>query len=340
MEFLTIIKNLLLAVAPLLCFIAYIAILLYARRTWILQRNTAHLLAYIDTLDANLKSARQCTQNQPQNSNCTIDEIDDLLKKARQAMHENSSSLWRGMFSLGGISHQIAAWRRAHDADQLAISLWPDERISAYAMVAKEELKAIGSSAANALSEKIATLIEASKNSELRSHVTEARRLISNSRDNYYEELSDWQQKALWLVIVTGAIVLLLATTDQSTTIYLLFGATGGLLARLAKTMSAKDIGFDYGVSWSILFLAPLVGALMGWAGVMISDFMLALDILKLPDTLFSKVAEKKGELNILSDNSKDVLSLLFGFSATLFERVMSGAITTLTKKPAGSEKK
>ncbi len=339
MDFSAGIYDLSLALFPLLCVTAYITILLYARRTWILQRNTAHLLAYIDTLDADLL-AKKCIPNQTQDINCTIDEIDDLLKKARQAMHENSPSLWRGMFSLGGISHQIAAWRRAHDADQLATSLWLDERISAYAMVAKEELKAIGSSAANALSEKIATLIEANKNSELRPHVREARRLIFNSRDTYYEELSDWQQKALWLVIVTGAIVLLLATTDQSTTIYLLFGATGGLLARLAKTMSAKDIGFDYGVSWSILFLAPLVGALMGWTGVLISDFVSALDVINLPDELFTKVATKKGELSILSDNSKNVLSVLFGFSATFFEKVMSGAITTMTRKPAGSEKK
>ncbi len=339
MDFSAGIYNLFLGLFPILCVTAYIVILLYARRTWILQRNTAHLLAYIDTLDADLL-AKKCIPNQTQDINCTIDEIDDLLKKARQVMHENNPSLWRSMLSLGGISHQIAAWRRAHDADQLATSLWPDERISAYALVAKEELKAIGSSAANALSEKIATLIEANKSDELRPHIREARRLIFNSRDTYYEELSDWQQKALWLVIVTGGIVLLLATADRDTVIYLMYGATGGLLARLAKTMSAKDIGFDYGVSWSILFLAPLVGALMGWAGVMISNFVLALDVLNLPDELFSKIAAKKGELSLLSDNSKDVLAILFGFSATLFEKVMSGAITTMTKKPVSSEKK
>ena len=96
----------------------------------------------------------------------------------------------------------------------------------------------------------------------------------------------------------------------------------------LRKTMGAKSVGFDYGVSWSVLFLAPLVGALTGWAGVLVSGFVVELDVLNLPTALVESCT--------LTDDTKMVMAVLFGFSATLFEGVMSGAEAALTKKPVG----
>jgi len=47
-------------------------------------------------------------------------------------------------------------------------------------------------------------------------------------------------------------------------------GATGGLLSRLTRTLFREDVPTDYGASWTSLFLSPVVGALMGWAGVLL----------------------------------------------------------------------
>lgn len=338
-DFLDHLINLIFAWAPLLCVVAYIATLLYARRVWILRRNTAHLLAYLDTLDAHLKTEQKQSINQNPSAVATIEEITNLLSKAREhVLLDANDAFWRNLLSLDGVTHQLAAWRRAHDADHLITDLWSDEHVAAHALIAKEELKGLGNQTTNTLAEKIAYVIDANTITQLRSLLKEARSLIFSARDTYYEELSDWQHKALWLVIITGAIVVLLATA-QSNVLFLLLGAIGGLLARLAKAMKTKDVGFDYGVSWSILFLAPLVGALMGWAGVLISDFILALDILKLPEKLLTKLTSQNGDMLVLTSNTKNVMAILFGFSATLFEGVMSGAISALAKKPMGGGK-
>lgn len=331
--------TLLTAWTPLLCVVAYIATLLYARRVWILRRNTAHLLAYLDTLDAHLQTEQQQSQNQNPVSVAAIEEIKGLLLKAREhALKDDLDSFWRNFLSLDGVTHQLAAWRRAHDADRLITELWADDHVAAHAVVAKEELKAIGSAPAHTLAEKIGYVINANSTTQLRPLIKEARSLLFNARDTYFEELSDWQHKALWLVVITGAIVVLLATTEHNI-LFLLLGAIGGLLARLSKAISSKDVGFDYGVSWSILFLAPLVGALMGWAGVLIADFILAMDILKLPGKLLTTLTESDGDKLVMSENTRNVMAILFGFSATLFEGVMSGALSALTKKPGGGKK-
>ncbi|MEJ2756337.1 MAG: hypothetical protein P8104_11040, partial [Gammaproteobacteria bacterium] len=309
------------------------------RRVWILRRNTAHLLAYLDTLDAHLITEQEQSTNPSPSAVATIEEISKLLSKAREhVLSDAHDAFWQNLLSLDGVTHQLAAWRRAHDADRLITDLWSDDHVAAHALVAKEELKSLGNQTASTLAEKIAYVIETNTVTQLRFLLKEARCLIFSARDTYYEELSDWQHKALWLVIITGAIVVLLATS-QSNVLFLLLGAVGGLLARLAKAIKAKDVGFDYGVSWSILFLAPLVGALMGWAGVLLSDFILALDILKLPEKLLIKMTTEKDDMLALTTNTKNVMAILFGFSATLFEGVMSGAISALTKKPSGSGK-
>ena len=152
--------------------------------------------------------------------------------------------------------------------------------------------------------------------------------MVFEVRDGYYEDLSDWQNKATWLVFVTAIILFMVAVVLGNDKL-LLLGAVGGLLARLRKTLSAKKTGFDYGVSWAVLFLAPLVGALTGWAGVLLAVVFMDPSVLHLTADEFTWQTAAGTEPGM-------VLAIVFGYSATLFDRVLAGAETALTKTPEG----
>jgi hypothetical protein len=315
------------ALTFLLC-IGYICLLLLARCIWIYQRNHMHLRAYADMVEARLQAEQDKPEQHTRNEQLVTQAVASLLSRAREHIPaDGSPPCLKSFLSSGGVGKQLAAWRLVHDADRIATDIWPDGHVEAYAVVAKEELKGIGSGAASALSEQLVKVMESGNKHGLKSLVKEARRLLFNSRDEYYESLADWQNKSVWLVCVT-ALVLFLVSAFLGGERFLILGAVGGLLARLGKSMKSRSAGFDYGVSWSILFLAPLVGALTGWAGVLLSDFVAGLEVLTFPG--WDKSAK------LLPLEVKSVLAVFFGFSATLFEGVMAGAEAALTKQPAG----
>lgn len=303
----------------------YILTILYARHLWIFRRNTAHLHAYAEMVEIRLITEQDKPQHESASEKALIPQIRELLERARTLVPEpiGRLSLISCLFQ-SGAGRQLAAWRLVHDADRITTDLWPAEHIEAYAVIAKEELKALDNDSAKTLAESIARTLDNNDKGNLRSQVKEARGIIFDARDNYYEGLSDWQNKAFWLVTVTTVIVVLLAAVLGNAT-YLLLGAAGGLLARLSKTMNARSIGFDYGVSWSVLFLAPLVGALTGWTGVLVANFVVQLDVIN--PALLNTASEITEETNL-------VLAVLFGFSARLFEGVMNSAEKAVSKKP------
>ena len=109
-----------------------------------------------------------------------------------------------------------------------------------------------------------------------------------------------------------------------------LLGAIGGLLSRLRKVLWRKHLGFDYGVSWSTLFLSPLVGALTGWSGVLLIMVLTKLDVL---GNVFRTALDFKW--SEAGDHPEALaLAVAFGFSATLFERMMERIESTLAKGP------
>lgn len=305
----------------------YIVLLMVAKCAWIYRRNQMHLHAYADMIEAQLTAEQDKPEKTNKTESAVIPEIKALLAQARaQVPLEGHSSCW----SFTVVGRQLAAWRLVHDADRIATDLWPEAHVTAYAVVASEELKSIATSTSTALAAKIGEFLKSHKNEPtLRALVKEARGLIFGARDCYYEDLSDWQNKATWLVFVTTAILFILSAVMGNDKL-LLLGAVGGLLARLRKTLASKSVGFDYGVSWSVLFLAPLVGALTGWAGVLLSVVFISPELLMLGSQV------QLTWQTAASTEPGMVLALIFGFSATLFDRVMERAESALAKKPAG----
>lgn len=135
-------------------------------------------------------------------------------------------------------------------------------------------------------------------------------------RDTYYGKLADWNNKVAWLVIVALFFVISLAAADGEQSRVLLIGALGGLLAKLRSSIYRADVPTDYGASWTTLFLIPLVGALTGWAGIALVHMLAEISFLIEP--------------KLTSRAATPGLALLFGYGATLFDKLAVNASTKL----------
>jgi hypothetical protein len=98
---------------------------------------------------------------------------------------------------------------------------------------------------------------------------SEALGYVYNRSDTTFAQLVSWQNKTVWLVGCSLLLIVALAATLQHGILFLV-GATGGLMSRLARSLSRDAVPTDYGASWSTLFLSPVIGALAGWAGILL----------------------------------------------------------------------
>lgn len=98
----------------------------------------------------------------------------------------------------------------------------------------------------------------------------EALGLIYDRKDTTFSTLVSWSNKAMYLVCCGLLLIVSLGAVLEHGELFLL-GATGGLLSRLMRTLFREDVPTDYGASWTTLFLSPVVGALMGWAGILLA---------------------------------------------------------------------
>ena len=107
----------------------------------------------------------------------------------------------------------------------------------------------------------------------------------------------------------------------------LMAGAVGGILSRLQRELQRRDVPSDYGLSWSVLFLSPVSGALSAWAGVLLMQSLQKLNVIDL-STLLPADAD-------LTNPSGAILgiAILFGFSERLLDRIVRQATEEIGTK-------
>lgn len=324
------------------CVIYYIS-LLYARYIWIFMPNNRYLRAYAEEVDAQLVIEQENPATENNLERKVIPAIKKLLNQVDKLAPEKNS-LYQGIFAATG--NQLAGWRHVHRAKIFATDLYSaSDACAQAAFVSKQLIKLKPYLAAEELTKKIDKELE-SRNPDIaiiKSFTKRGQELLFNERDNYFESLANWQNRATWLVFVSLLILIVLGLTHGNTALFVL-GAVGGLLVRMRKVLSARQHAFDYGASWSTLFLAPIVGALTGWAGVLI---VLVLSDIGVLGTIFENMLD----LNNVKDMpwreitiTKEIMALAiaFGFSATFFESVIETFEGKVQEKPASveSEKK
>src|SRR5262249_16895476 len=217
---------------------------------------------------------------------------------------------------------ELAAWNASHEAELLLVELLSDDHVHARMETAEQRLRALNNPAATSLADLLQKATGPSSPPPLKRSqalLTEALAILYERGDSAYFDLASWHSKMMWLVGSALLLIFALAITLQNA-ILLLLGAVGGLLSRLARTVSSADTANDYGATWGALFLSPLSGALSAWGGVLLIVLGFKFNILGTALNVDWCHPYEPATLAI---------ALLFGFS----ERLFDGLATQIDQK-------
>ncbi len=156
-----------------------------------------------------------------------------------------------------------------------------------------------------------------------RALASEANSLLYAVKDTEFAWTASWHKKTLWLVMMGLSLMCALAATLEHA-VFLLLGALGGLLSRMQRMLGREKVAVDYGQSWVTLFLSPVVGALAGWTGMLLTALAVKLGVL---GALFQ-------DLNW--DQSYHVLSLAMATLFGISERLLVTVVETMGAKTGG----
>lgn len=317
----------------------YLGLLLGGRHLWVIIPNRHHL-------ETSMARVREQAERAPPNTKAL-----EFLDMASDRLNNDLKILGIDARWVAFTGRQLAAWRLIHNAECLLIHSCGAELLQERAHVTANQLADIPNVArAVVLRKRIEGLLQALEQlyggdaDQIRPHVetqgenglpvavsdasgqeierllrrleavtSEGRWLVFQLQDSRFEELADHQNKALYLIFTAVLILVGISVLIPAALPVLVVGSVGGLLARLRKVMYKRATGFDYGVSWIGVFLAPLVGALTAWSGVLLFH------VLRDWHLLTNKLAISLDPPNL----NALVVALAFGFSATLFERFM-----------------
>ena len=225
-----------------------------------------------------------------------------------------------------------AGWRYVHGReDQHVLELLPSSLVDEQLRTAKAQLDGRSDAESKGVLERIDEVIKTNDLDDKRATLQRAMILRHNKSDTGYEDLAALLAKAVWLTILTLAIVAALGVLFDREA-YFLFGAAGALISRLTQVLRRMPSASDYGAAWSTIIMSPPAGALAGWLGVMI--------VATLANDPFNVFADS------FAVPWDDALSLLgffvafvSGFSERWFNRLAETAESSLsTLMPKGKE--
>jgi hypothetical protein len=133
-----------------------------------------------------------------------------------------------------------------------------------------------------------------------------------------YGKLMVLHRKATWIIRLS--LLLTLVLTIMGSEAVLLAGAVGGLISRLQRILKSRSESGEYGSYWISLFLSPVAGALIAWAGLTLIAVLRKLGILVFEDIKIDNLVN-------VTDPAILGLAVLFGFSERFFA-TLSGTIT------------
>jgi len=148
---------------------------------------------------------------------------------------------------------------------------------------------------------------------------------LYDARDTKFTNLATQQNKVTWMVF-TG-LAILAALVSQGYEDLLMAGAVGGILSRLQRELDRREVPSDYGLSWSVLFLSPVSGALSAWAGVLLMQSLQKLNVIDLSVLLPENTDLTNPTGAILG------IAILFGFSERLLDRIVRQATEEIGTK-------
>ncbi len=162
----------------------------------------------------------------------------------------------------------------------------------------------------------------ASRRAELAMLVTESQRLIQSNDDERLSRNADAQTRTRWMVYLGIGVVAVAGMYGPRTP--LLFGALGGFMAPVMQARRRRLDPTDYRTSWEVLLLGPVAGALAGYSGLLLAQF-LASNQVNLLGPLFEQHAWHHPNTAVAK-----ALAFLLGYSATLFTFLTAKAVAAV----------
>jgi hypothetical protein len=253
-----------------------------------------------------------------------------LLERARQELDgslDRSRRLLDFLFWSRG--HELTAWCYAHEVQRQMIPLLPLPTVRARLEVAEQTLRRTGDASYTALADDAhMELVKAetpATEPRLRALLGQALAASYDLDDSSFADLVSWQNKTAWLVGCGLLLIVALTAAFPRHGILFLVGAVGGLLGRLSRSLNRTSTPTDYGASWTTLFLSPVAGAIGGWAGVLVANLAVTLNVLG---------SSFKVEWLRPTEPMTLAIALVFGFS----ERFFDGVLDKLNDKALASQ--
>ena len=148
---------------------------------------------------------------------------------------------------------------------------------------------------------------------------------LYDARDTKFTNLATQQNKVTWMVF-TG-LAIMAALVSQGYQDLLMAGAVGGILSRLQRELDRREVPSDYGLSWSVLFLSPVSGALSAWAGLLLMQALQKLHVVDL-SALLPAGADLTNPTGAMLG-----VAILFGVSERLLDRLVRQATQEIGTK-------
>jgi hypothetical protein len=232
--------------------------------------------------------------------------------------------IWNG-------SRDLVAWGLLHRVEADASAGYSGPRLIAALMKAQSQLDELPERKRVYWSRVLHDLLEPPKGVPRDEPAAQAilRSLLNelyNARDTKFTNLATQQNKVTWLVFVGLAIMA--ALVGQGYEDLLMAGAVGGILSRLQRELQRREVPSDYGLSWSVLFLSPVTGALSGWAGLLLLQALQKLNVVDLGGLLPAGLDLTAPTGAVLG------VAIVFGISERLLDRLVRQAEDEIAVTP------
>jgi hypothetical protein len=252
------------------------------------------------------------------------DEPDAVRTIKRVAERVSAPLIWNG-------SRDLVAWDLVHRVEAETAGRLSGPALVARLMKAQSQLDDLPEGKRIYWSRVLYDLLDGCPHGKLRNEEMAQAILHSlltelyDARDTKFTNLATQQNKVTWLVF-TG-LAIMAALVSQGYQDLLMAGAVGGILSRLQRELDRRDVPSDYGLSWSVLFLSPVSGALSAWAGVLLMQSLQKLNVIDLTALLPDNADLTNPTGAILG------VAILFGISERLLDKLVQQTTDEISAK-------
>lgn len=228
------------------------------------------------------------------------------------------------------------SWEMVHHAETIMLELANDDDVQAQLHKARAELAREKSSEDEAWRLVIARHLTADglptptySAPIAKADAVQLARYLHRKQDQAFRTLAEVANKAQWLVVAGATFIFATIVLAPSVVPVLGLGAVGGLASGARRIARSKTVPSDYGAYWAPLFVAPILGALLGWAGIYLVELAQELGV----------VGAALGDVSA-GGTLTYALALLLGYSEGAFNGVanlVDAAVTAPRTGPAAA---